>query len=56
MNFVYNSNVDALKQVHMYTRSWEGRGLTSELLPGELGNRVGKDACWKVLLVCFLVI
>lgn len=33
-----------------------GRGLTSESLPGELENRVGKDACWKVLLMCFLVI
>lgn len=55
MNFVFDSNVDALKQVHVYTRQGE-RELTSESLPGELENRVGKDACWKVLLMCFLVI
>lgn len=33
-----------------------GGGLHLNLLPCELGNRVGKHACWKVLLMCFLVI
>lgn len=26
VNFVFNGNVDALKQVHVCTRSFEGRG------------------------------
>lgn len=33
-----------------------GEDLHLNLLPCELGNRVGKHTCWKVLLMCFLVI